>query len=86
MTAGHVRLPARPVLPEAAQVVIVLMHGSGSGRDTPHDRHVAGVLDRPGLGTELLDPLTAGRKATSAAWRQRPTDPGQGPVGPSAAE
>jgi predicted alpha/beta-hydrolase family hydrolase len=57
--AGHVRLPARLVLPDAAPVVVVFAHGSGSGRHSPRNRYVADVLDRAGLGTLLLDLLTA---------------------------
>ncbi|MBE4733520.1 phosphoribosyltransferase [Streptomyces caniscabiei] len=57
--AGPVRLPARLVLPDAAPVTVVFAHGSGSGRHSPRNRYVADVLDRAGLGTLLLDLLTA---------------------------
>ncbi|WP_280480229.1 dienelactone hydrolase family protein [Nocardia cyriacigeorgica] len=50
---GHVCLPRR------ACGVIVFAHGSGSGRHSPRNRQVAAVLRQAGLGTVLLDLLTA---------------------------
>ncbi|ULR55500.1 phosphoribosyltransferase [Streptomyces deccanensis] len=57
--AGHVRLPARLVLPDGAPAVVLFAHGSGSGRHSPRNRYVADTLNRAGLGTLLLDLLTA---------------------------
>ncbi|MBF6457099.1 dienelactone hydrolase family protein [Nocardia cyriacigeorgica] len=50
---GHVWLPRRD------GGVVVFAHGSGSGRHSPRNRQVAAVLRRAGLGTVLLDLLTA---------------------------
>jgi len=45
-------------LPERACGIVVFAHGSGSSRQSPRNRYVAGVLQRAGLATLLLDLLT----------------------------
>jgi dienelactone hydrolase len=45
-------------LPEAARGVVAFAHGSGSGRRSPRNRFVAGVLADAGFATLLLDLLT----------------------------
>jgi putative phosphoribosyl transferase len=45
-------------VPEAARGVVIFSHGSGSGRASPRNRHVAAHLERAGLATLLLDLLT----------------------------
>lgn len=45
-------------MPENAPEIVVFAHGSGSGRHSPRNRHVAGVLNGVGLGTLLSDLLT----------------------------
>ncbi|WP_326639857.1 phosphoribosyltransferase [Streptosporangium sp. NBC_01755] len=56
--AGRVRLPGQLVLPGGASGVVVFVHGSGSSRHSPRNRHVAAVLNDAGLGTLLFDLLT----------------------------
>jgi putative phosphoribosyl transferase len=56
--ATGVRLGGRLVLPRSAPAVVAFAHGSGSSRGSPRNRYVAGVLNRAGLGTLLLDLLT----------------------------
>jgi putative phosphoribosyl transferase len=46
-------------LPEGAAGLVLFAHGSGSSRFSPRNRYVAGVLRRAGLGTLLIDLLTA---------------------------
>ena len=46
------------VLPADARGLVLFAHGSGSGRLSPRNRYVAGVLQRSGLGTLLFDLLT----------------------------
>ncbi|HEX4814082.1 MAG TPA: alpha/beta family hydrolase [Nonomuraea sp.] len=58
--AGELRVP------EAAQGVVVFAHGSGSGRCSPRNRHVADVLNQAGLGTLLFDLLTPEEEADRA--------------------
>jgi dienelactone hydrolase len=56
--AGTVRLQGDLVLPEGAPGVVLFAHGSGSGRHSPRNRYVAGVLHERALGTLLIDLLT----------------------------
>jgi putative phosphoribosyl transferase len=51
-------LTALLTLPPGARGVVVFAHGSGSGRLSPRNTAVAGVLVGAGLGTLLLDLLT----------------------------
>ncbi|WP_283139878.1 phosphoribosyltransferase family protein [Rhizohabitans arisaemae] len=55
---GGVQLPGQLALPEDATGIVVFVHGSGSGRHSPRNRHVAGRLNRAGLATLLFDLLT----------------------------
>jgi putative phosphoribosyl transferase len=45
-------------VPEDARGLAIFVHGSGSSRFSPRNRHVAEVLNRQGLATLLLDLLT----------------------------
>ncbi|MGI5221077.1 dienelactone hydrolase family protein [Nocardia sp. CA-290969] len=54
-----VELEARLCLPTRDCGIVLFAHGSGSGRHSPRNRYVAEVLQRSGLGTVLLDLLTA---------------------------
>ncbi len=56
--AGVVRLAGYLTVPENAPEIVVFVHGSGSSRHSPRNRHVAGVLNDAGLGTLLFDLLT----------------------------
>jgi putative phosphoribosyl transferase len=59
ITAGDVRLEGRLHLPSRSQGTVIFVHGSGSSRHSPRNRHVAQVLNQAGLGTLLFDLLTA---------------------------
>jgi putative phosphoribosyl transferase len=90
-------LPGRLSLPGDAAGIVVFAHGSGSGRHSPRNRHVASVLNQAGLGTLLLDLLTpaealsrssvfdigllAGRLAATTDWLRSHTDAKGLPVG-----
>jgi putative phosphoribosyl transferase len=50
-------------LPPSARGVVVFAHGSGSGRFSPRNRAVAQALVEAGLGTLLIDLLTASEEA-----------------------
>ena len=56
--AGAVRLAGYLTVPEGAREIVVFVHGSGSSRHSPRNRHVAAVLNDAGLGTLLFDLLT----------------------------
>ncbi|HWR54305.1 MAG TPA: dienelactone hydrolase family protein [Bryobacteraceae bacterium] len=45
-------------VPSGARGVVLFAHGSGSGRFSPRNRHVARLLREGGIGTLLLDLLT----------------------------
>lgn len=59
IAAGPVVLEASLAVPAAARGVVLFAHGSGSGRHSPRNRYVAGVLQGAGLVTVLADLLTA---------------------------
>jgi putative phosphoribosyl transferase len=46
------------LVPERASGIVLFAHGSGSGRHSPRNRYVAGVLQQGGFATLLLDLLT----------------------------
>ncbi len=56
--AGDVSLPGTLTLPEAAQGLVVFVHGSGSSRFSSRNRYVAEVLNQGHLATLLFDLLT----------------------------
>jgi putative phosphoribosyl transferase len=64
--AGVVRLAGYLTVPENAPGIVVFAHGSGSSRHSPRNRYVAGVLNEAGLGTLLVDLLTAEEEADRA--------------------
>jgi putative phosphoribosyl transferase len=45
-------------VPHGAKGVVLFAHGSGSSRHSPRNRYVAGVLNKAGLATLLIDLLT----------------------------
>src|SRR5262249_40469904 len=57
--AGAVYLDGDLVIPPRARGLVMFVHGSGSGRHSPRNRFVAESLNARGLGTLLLDLLTA---------------------------
>ena len=57
--SGEVALEGALSIPERAGGVVVFAHGSGSSRFSPRNRFVAAFLNQGGLGTLLLDLLTA---------------------------
>ncbi len=59
VTAGDVTLQGTLGLPRDATGIVLFAHGSGSSRFSARNRYVARVLRDAGLGTVLLDLLTA---------------------------
>jgi len=47
------------IIPDRATGLILFAHGSGSSRQSSRNRYVAGVLQRGGLATLLIDLLTS---------------------------
>ena len=56
--AGPVELEGDLGVPEEAAGVVLFAHGSGSGRHSPRNRYVAGILREAGLATLMIDLLT----------------------------
>jgi putative phosphoribosyl transferase len=63
IAAGRARLEADLSLPEGTTGLVLFAHGSGSGRASPRNRHVAARLNAAGLGTLLADLLTRDEEA-----------------------
>jgi putative phosphoribosyl transferase len=57
-------------LPDSAAGVVLFAHGSGSSRHSPRNRAVAGVLNRRGMATLLVDLLTADEERIDARTGQ----------------
>lgn len=55
---GRLRLQALLGVPEQAGGLVIFAHGSGSGRLSPRNNHVAAALRQAGFATLLLDLLT----------------------------
>ena len=64
--AGGVRLPGSLVIPDQALGLVIFAHGSGSSRHSPRNQFVAAALNRVGLGTLLVDLLTADEELSRA--------------------
>jgi putative phosphoribosyl transferase len=56
--SGRVTLEGTLNLPQEAVAVVLVAHGSGSGRHSPRNWHVANVLNQARLATLLIDLLT----------------------------
>ena len=70
VAAGAVTLDGTLGLPPDARGVVLFAHGSGSGRHSPRNRHVARVLHEAGLATLLLDLLTLEEEAVDVRTRE----------------
>jgi putative phosphoribosyl transferase len=97
VSAGSVGLPGRLTVPAGARGLVLFAHGSGSGRGSPRNLFVAGVLHVVRLGTLLFDLLTpeeeadrsnvfdigllAGRLAAATHWLRAQPGLGQLSVG-----
>ncbi|HEX3301730.1 MAG TPA: hypothetical protein VHR64_02540, partial [Thermomicrobiales bacterium] len=58
ISIGAIALEGSLVVPDPALGVVLFAHGSGSGRHSPRNRYVAGVLQEGGIATLLIDLLT----------------------------
>src|SRR5690242_599863 len=64
-----VTLEGTLALPDGAQGLVLFAHGSGSSRHSPRNQYVARALRRAGLGTLLMDLLTAEEETTDQYTR-----------------
>ena len=72
--AGGTMLEAGIAIPERCPGVVVFAHGSGSSRHSPRNRQVAARLRQEGLGTLLLDLLTAEEDQVDRVTREHRFD------------
>lgn len=87
VTIGPLGLPGLIGVPPSARGLVIFAHGSGSGRFSPRNNHVAAGLQAAGFATLLLDlltpdeesyrpnvfdiPLLASRLVEAVDWAQR---------------
>jgi putative phosphoribosyl transferase len=69
-------LEADVVIPDRPRGVVLFAHGSGSGRHSPRNRHVAAGLNDAGLATVLADLLTPAEERRDAATAELRFDVG----------
>jgi len=55
---GKITLMGNLVLPKGAKGIVLFSHGSGSSRFSPRNKYVAGVIQKSGIATLLMDLLT----------------------------
>lgn len=67
ITAAGVRLEGILAVPAGAHGLVVFAHGTGSGRHSSRNQHVARRLQAKNLGTLLFDLLTAAEEAEERA-------------------
>ena len=67
--AGRVTLEGLLTVPVGARGIVAFAHGTGSGRLSPRNQHVARALNARGLATLLLDLLTAVEEANLESLR-----------------
>jgi putative phosphoribosyl transferase len=59
LTSNEVFLPGQLIIPSSGvKALVIFAHGSGSGRKSPRNQHVAKALNGFGLATLLVDLLT----------------------------
>ena len=66
VVVGGVPLDGNLVIPKKASGIVIFAHGSGSSRNSPRNRFVAGVLQQASLATLLFDLLTAREESIDA--------------------
>src|SRR5258707_449067 len=76
MATSQITIPLQGVslqgelnLPVTAPGLVLFAHGTGSSRQSPRNRYVAGILQQAGLGTLLFDLLTEQEEEAEAFTR-----------------
>jgi pimeloyl-ACP methyl ester carboxylesterase len=72
--AGDATLDGDLVLAKQGVGIVLFAHGSGSSRHSARNRGVAATLNRAGIGTLLLDLLTAAEEDVDRATREHGFD------------
>lgn len=73
-TRGGEEVAGDLVIPPGASGLVVFAHGSGSSRHSPRNREVAAALREHGLGTLLMDLLTAAEDRVDQVTREHRFD------------
>jgi putative phosphoribosyl transferase len=68
--ADNVELEGNLSIPASAQGIVLFAHGSGSSRHSVRNRFVADFLNRAGMGTLLLDLLSAEEESVDLVTTQ----------------
>lgn len=68
--ADDIELEGDLVLPPDVRGMVIFAHGSGSSRHSPRNRFVASALQEGGLGTLLMDLLTAAEEQEDIRTRE----------------
>jgi putative phosphoribosyl transferase len=71
---GDIELDADLTLPPRARGLVVFAHGSGSGRHSPRNRHVANALVSASFATLLMDLLTQQEEEVDVVTREKRFD------------
>src|SRR5215207_11754624 len=67
---GDVELDGDLTVPDRARGLVAFAHGSGSGRHSPRNRHVAAALASAGFATLLMDLLTKAEEDVDLRTRE----------------
>lgn len=70
VSLGKTLLRGNLNIPQGAAGIVVFAHGSGSGRKSPRNRFVAGVLQKANLATLLIDLLTMEEESVDLITRK----------------
>lgn len=63
IVSGQVTINGNLTVREGAKGIVLFAHGSGSSRFSPRNRYVAELMNKRGIGTLLIDLLTAEEEA-----------------------
>jgi putative phosphoribosyl transferase len=66
---GQVQLHGILAVSDQAQGIVIFAHGTGSGRLSPRNQHVAQLLQKAGLATLLMDLMTEREERSDAITR-----------------
>ena len=72
--AGEIDLAGDLTVPPHTRGLVVFAHGSGSGRHSPRNRHVASALTSAGFATLLMDLLTQAEEEVDVVTREKRFD------------
>lgn len=69
ISVGNDEIQGDLYIPRRSTSIVVFAHGSGSGRHSPRNQYVAGVLNDAGISTLLIDLLTPDEEQIDSTTR-----------------